>query len=243
MNYNFINGLLGTIILHLLAGIIFFFSKITAIYNQNIQVKVETPETIKEEQAAKELEEQKKALLEKMADQFIESQRRSNTGVNTSGKEAATMDKDLQQTQQELEAAKQQIAGIQENLEKQDDLIKSATEEGEKVSAPKKTEKIQGKLAVYKGPTNIYFDLANRTQVSLYVPVYKCQGNGRVVVNISVNQAGEVESADVDKSKSDNDDCLFEAAQNAAMRSKFNSDFTKAPAKQKGSITYLFVAQ
>jgi len=96
---------------------------------------------------------------------------------------------------------------------------------------------------VFKGPTNIYFDLTNRKQTDLYVPVYKCQGNGKVVVIITVTQAGEVENAAIDKTVSDNDECLIEAASDAALRSKFNSDFEKAPVKQKGTITYLFVAQ
>jgi TonB family protein len=241
MDYKFINGFLGTIILHLLAGIIFFSAKLTGIYTQNVQIKVETPESIKQEKSEKELEEIKKAMIEKMADAFIEAQHRTNIGVNMSGKGPA-MEKDLQQTQEELDAARKQLAGIQENLENQDKTIRSTTSEGVSTET-KKTEKIKGKLVVYKGPTNIYFDLANRNQIDLYVPVYKCQGNGQVVVNITVNRTGEVEDAEVDKQKSDNDECLSDAAYYAALHSKFNSDLAKAPAKQKGTITYLFVAQ
>jgi hypothetical protein len=241
MNYKFINGFLGTIIIHLLAGIVFFSAKLTGIYSQTVQIKIETPESIKQEKSEKELEEIKKAMIERMADAFIEAQHRTNIGVNVSGKDQPLMEKDLQQTQEELDAARKQLAGIQENLDKQDKEIHSTTNEGV-ATETKKKEKIQGKLVVYKGPTNIYFDLANRNQVSLYVPVYKCQGNGQVVVNITVNKFGEVEDAAIDKVKSDNDECLFDAAYTAALRSKFNTD-NNAPSKQKGSITYLFVAQ
>jgi hypothetical protein len=242
MDYKFINGFLGTVILHLLAGIIFFSAKLTGIYSQNVQIKVETPESIKQEKSEKELEEIKKAMLEKMADAFIAAQQRTNIGVNMAGKGPVVMEKDLQQTQEELDAARKQLAGIQENLDNQDKTIRSTTTEGAPIET-KRTEKIKGKLVVYKGPTNIYFDLANRNQINLYVPVYKCQGNGQVVVNITVNQAGEVEDAEIDKQRSDNDDCLFDAAYFAALHSKFNTDMVKAPTKQKGSITYLFVAQ
>lgn len=242
LNINTINGLLGTIVVHLLIVIIFLYAKIAAIYVQNVQIKVETPETIKEELSERKMEQTKKAMLDKMVDAFIASQHRSNIGVNISGGNPVVSEKDLEQTQEEVDAAQKQLADIQENLDKQEKLVQSATKDGEAMPV-KKTEKIQGKLAVYKGPTNIYFDLPGRNDVYLYVPVYKCEGNGQVVVNISVNQNGIVENASIDKLKSDQDDCLFEAAYDAALRSKFNSDFTKAPQKQKGTLTYLFVAQ
>ncbi len=240
ISLNFINGILGTVILHLLAGIAFFYSQISGIYNQTVQIKVETEETIRQEMAEKQI--QKKLTVDQIADAFIASQRRSNIGVNVSGKETPTLDKDLQQTMEEEETALKQQAAIQKNLDNEDKIMKSNTNEGVAI-APKKSEKIQGKLVVYKGPTNIYFDLPNRRQIDLYIPVYKCQGNGKVVVNITVNQAGEVENTVVDKTLSDNDDCLFDAAYDAANRSRFNPDFKNSPLKQKGTITYLFVAQ
>jgi TonB family protein len=247
-SFAFINGLLGTIILHLVIGIIFFAAKLSGMYKQEVQVKVETPESIRQEL----LEEKQKLLdkisqqqnLDKRVDAFIAAQNRRNIGVNMSGKDPAASEKDLQDIQKDIDAAKTQISGIQENLDKQserDKITESRTDEGANVA--KKNIKIQGKLAVYKGPTNIYYDLVNRRDINLYVPVYKCQGHGRVVVNIIVNQEGDVENATVDKNNSDNDDCLFEAAQDAAERSKFNSDLKNAPARQKGTITYLFVAQ
>jgi outer membrane biosynthesis protein TonB len=242
ININLINGLLGTIILHLLAGIIFFYSEISGIYNQTVQIKVETEETVKQELIEKQKQARKKLTIDQIADAFIASQKRSNIGVNISGKEASTIDKELQQTIEEEDAARRQQAAIQENLDNQDKLLKSNTNEGAAITS-KKTEKIQGKLVVFKGPTNIYFDLPNRRQIDLYIPVYKCQGNGKVVVNIIVDQAGEVENVAIDKTASDNDDCLFDAASDAASRSRFNSDFKNSPPKQKGSITYLFVAQ
>jgi outer membrane biosynthesis protein TonB len=230
------------VILHLLVGMFFFYAKITSLYNQSVQIKIETPESIKQEILEKQKEIQKKISINKLAESFIASQKRSNIGVNVSGKDPAQMEKDLQQVQQEVDAARKQIASIAENLEKQDKVIKTESKESEAISSGK-PEKIQGKLVVYKGPTNIYFDLANRRQIDLYIPVYKCQGNGKVIVNIVVNPAGEVEDAVIDKLNSNNDECLFTAAQYAALKSRFNTDFKNAPVKQKGTITYLFVAQ
>jgi len=239
----YINGFLGTVILHLIVGIIFFSAKISGIYNQTAQIVVETPESVRQEQEELKKQPSKLELLDKRADAFIASQNRSNRGVNESSKDPAASEKDLQQIQEDIANAQKQISSVQENLDRQDKVKESDDEDSKPiVTSPKKTEKIQGKLAVYKGPTNIYFDLSSRRDIDLYVPVYKCQGNGRVVINIVVNQAGDVENAFINKAKSDNDECLFDAALDAAQRSRFNSD-NKAALKQKGSITYIFVAQ
>lgn len=242
----FVNGLLGTIILHLLVLIVFFAAKITGISQTTTTIQIINPETFKKEVLEKlenqEKAEKKRQMLDKMADAFISGQMRKNTGVNVADKTSPTTDKELQQVQEEIEAARKQQADIQQNLDNADKLLSTESDLGKPV--PKKhTEKIQGKKAVFKGPTNISYDLIGRNDVSLPIPVYKCQGNGRVVVIINVNQAGEVESASIDKSLSDLDDCLFEAALKAAKKTKFNADFAKAPLKQKGTITYLFVAQ
>jgi TonB family protein len=245
VNYSLINGLLGTIILHLLVGIVFFSAKISGIYNQTAQIVVETPESLRQE-----IEEQKKKIptkaekLNNMADAFISAQQRKNIGVNQSSNDPAASEADLRQIQEDIANAQKQIASVQANLDNQSRLIESNTDEGKAIPSENvKKEKIQGKLAVYKGPTNIYFDLVNRKEVSLYVPVYKCEGNGRVVINVTVNAAGEVEDASINKAGSDFDECLIEAAIDAAQRSRFTVAPANAPQKQKGTITYLFVAQ
>jgi TonB family protein len=238
-----LNGFLGTIILHLLIGIIFFSAKISGMYSQIVQVQVETPTTIHEEEVEKEKQQHKKMSVDQMADAFIASHNRRNIGVNVWDKSSPVSDKEIQQADEDIDAANKQIADIQKNLDNQDKIIQSQTDEGQPITTPKKSKKIQGKLVVYKGPTNIYYDLSNRRDLNLYVPVYKCQGNGKVVVFIEVDKAGEVTDASIDKSQSETDDCLSDAAIDAAKRSTFNADFAKAPPKQKGTITYLFVAQ
>ena len=244
INFSLINGLLGTIILHLLVGIVFFSAKLSGIYNQTAQIVVETPEYIKQEQEELKKAPSKTEMLNRMADAFITAQQRRNIGVNQSNNDPAASEKDLQQIQEDIANAQKQIASVQDNLDNQDRLLKSNTDEGKAIPTEnKKKEKIQGKLAVYKGPTNIYFDLANRKETFLYVPVYKCEGNGRVVINIVVNTQGEVEDASINKAGSDNDECLHEAALDAAQRSHFNMAPANATQKQKGTITYLFVAQ
>ena len=98
-------------------------------------------------------------------------------------------------------------------------------------------------LQIIKGPTRIYYDLAGRTHTYLPIPIYKCQGSGKVVLSIEVNQKGIVEKAQIiAKESTTSDPCLSETAVTTALISRFNSDFN-SPKIQTGTLTYQFVAQ
>lgn len=90
-----------------------------------------------------------------------------------------------------------------------------------------------------KGHVTVSFSLANRTSRYLNIPAYKCEGGGDVEVEITVNPAGDVINAKIAKG---GDDCMRESALSAARRSQFNID-NSAPARQQGTITYIFIPQ
>lgn len=92
-----------------------------------------------------------------------------------------------------------------------------------------------------KGRVTVSFSLTNpvRTKRYLEVPVYRCEGGGEVVVEITVNRAGDVTAARV---RSGGDACMREMAEQAARNSQFNID-DSAPARQAGTITYIFIPQ
>jgi len=101
----------------------------------------------------------------------------------------------------------------------------------------------QEMAANYKGPTRIYYDLAGRTHKYLPIPIYKCQGAGKVTLSIEVSQTGVVEKAAIiEKESTTADPCLIETAVRSALISRFNSDI-KSPNVQTGTLTYHFVAQ
>ena len=87
----------------------------------------------------------------------------------------------------------------------------------------------------------VSFSLTNpvRTSRGLEVPAYLCEGGGDVVVSITVNRAGEVIGARVVEG---GDECMRDEALRAARSSLFNID-EAAPAKQTGTITYIFIPQ
>lgn len=101
----------------------------------------------------------------------------------------------------------------------------------------------QKMAANYQGPTRIYYELAGRNHTYLPIPIYKCQGSGIIVLSIQVNPKGIVEEAKIIGNKSTSEDiCLVEAAVSAALISRFNADIN-APKLQGGTLTYHFVAQ
>ena len=104
----------------------------------------------------------------------------------------------------------------------------------------KKPENIQNKLV--NENTVVTYDLENRWHKYIYIPAFKCKGGGTVELSIVVDQQGNVTSADIIKEKSTSDPCILGEALNSAKTAVFNAS-SKAPSKQTGTITYLFIPQ
>ncbi len=91
-----------------------------------------------------------------------------------------------------------------------------------------------------RGGDGISFSLAGRNPQVLPKPEYQFQKEGKVVVEIKVNQEGKVITAIPGvKGSSTLDSYLLKVAKKAALRSSFNRD-PNAPNVQKGTITYYF---
>lgn len=84
------------------------------------------------------------------------------------------------------------------------------------------------------------FDLNGRSLGSggLPRPVYNVQDEGRVVVTITVNPAGEVISTSINKRTNTVNAALRKAAEDAARKARFNS--VDGVNNQTGTITYYF---
>ena len=92
-----------------------------------------------------------------------------------------------------------------------------------------------------EGRVMVSFSLVDPIRYSrhLVVPAYRCEGGGEVVVRITVNRGGEVVNASV---VSGGDDCMRSTAVHAARNSRFDIN-DSAPARQNGTITYIFIPQ
>ena len=91
------------------------------------------------------------------------------------------------------------------------------------------------------GDKGISYDLQGRGFQTLPPPKYDYQGEGRVVVEVSVDRMGKVIHAiSGTKGSTTLDEYLLKAAKDAAMMTVFEAK-PDAPATQKGTITYNFI--
>ena len=95
-----------------------------------------------------------------------------------------------------------------------------------------------------KGNVTVSYSFTDpvRTKVNLVVPAYMCEGGGQVTVVATLDHNGFVTSATVERGASVSDNCMQSTAVRAALASRFNVD-TSAPAKHRGTITYIFIPQ
>ena len=84
------------------------------------------------------------------------------------------------------------------------------------------------------------YKLGGRRALNKERIVQDCNESGLVVVQIEVNQSGQVTKATAGvKGTTNNSPCLTDPARRAALATRFNGD-SKAPSKQVGTITYNF---
>ncbi|XCF06821.1 TonB family protein [Tamlana crocina] len=89
--------------------------------------------------------------------------------------------------------------------------------------------------------STISYSLSNRKKVYIPIPVYLCEVDGKIVVNITVNANGKVTDAYLNSSSNSSNECLIEHALEYAKKSKFNADPSKS--SQIGSITFNFIGK
>jgi len=234
-------GILITIIIHLLVIVSFLIFKIedrTEEYASTIEVEFEEPRA----QEDLLVEERPQQLLP--ADATVPSSELEaikNFAVDANQKElnAGLSDEKNTDASNLYDEANRLKEQMQENKEQYEEAMREA--EVAIPNTPEKNIPVEKKNQ-YKGPTVISYNLKDRKAYRLPVPSYKCEMGGQVVVNIEVQPDGSVANATIDWANSVNDECINNSALMAALASRFSSS-QQASGKEKGSITYLFVAQ
>lgn len=231
-------GVMGTLVFHILLVTTFLVAEL------NLKVEPQQEEAIlldftapeEKEQLPKPEEKQEKTPEE--TDQAgIEKQ---SSGSNRAVNDARPKDKFFDASyQQDIEEAKKMVADVNKQLSKK---IPQAT----KFEMPEATTEGQNpdsiKNVIYSGKSNIHYYLENRFHLRLPIPVYLAKGGGTITVDIQVDRTGKVIKAVARPAKNISDPMLPVYATQAAERTVFNSE-SKAPAIQRGTITYQFVAQ
>ena len=228
-------GIYITAIIHLAVIIVLLLCQIGySVQRENTFVLDFTKQEEKEEEVKKEeLHRSAIAQLESML-ATARSQPVRNVTVNRSQlKDDRNTDAD--QLYRDAERLAQDLKdGQNRKIEDPEDIVR------EPVTKPAETK--PRKQETYSGPSVLSWSLDGRKATHLPIPAYRCVGAGEVTVIITVNNQGTVVDAKVDDGASSSDGCLRSFATRAARLSKFNAS-TTAPARQMGTITYLFIAQ
>jgi len=241
-------GILGTIIIHLVAGIIFMSLQLRSLQKKMVAEYVVELAPAPEPAPKKE--------------KTIEVPVTSVEKVLKGDEEMLNIARNLSSKSEEKINASDYIDKVKEELIKSGKLgVDNYIDEQKKVNETKGDENLaiekdtvgqkvkvkpsqsQEMAANFKGPTRIFYDLFGRNHLYLPIPIYKCEGSGKVVLSIEVDQNGIVQKAQiVDRESTASDPCLIETAINTALISRFNPD-ANSPRIQIGMLTYQFVAQ
>ena len=232
---------MGTLVFHILLFTAFLLADIDKKGNIKEEViLIEFPDNIPEPELPEEEREQQEEQQQQAPAPTVNN--RTNLASNRSARENTTTSKDEffdNEYLKEVEAAQKLSSSVSNNLSK--DVV-DLSEIKMPVETTEGMDRDSIKNVIYAGESNIVYYLENRYHVSLPVPVYLAQGGGTVIVDIKVNRDGTVVDATARKNNSIRDQQIFLYAQEAATRTIFNKD-DAAPALQKGTIHYTFVAQ
>jgi len=231
-------GVMGTLIFHILLVAGFLVAEL------NLNVKIEKEEAILLDFTAAPEKEEKNQEPEKFPEKSEASENSTpndrSSGSNRAVNEASKKDKFFDANyNRDVEEAKKLVADVNKQLSKK-------VAPAKKFEMPEETTEGQDpdsiKNVVYSGKSNIHYFLENRYHTRLPIPVYLARGGGTITVDIQVDRSGRVIKAEARAVKNLNDPMLPVYAVQAAERTVFNSE-SKAPAVQRGTITYQFVAQ
>ncbi len=236
-------AILYTLIFHVLVLIVLVFVKVEGLKQDRelgvvIDFTEEEPETPEEEtvEVPAEFMEQVYAARERASNRAVNLDDRLNKEIST--------EEYVDELKNELES--QRDEEFLKNREKWEEILSTAVT-GQEDNKTTGEEEAEAEEEPFTGPTTITYKFLEqpeqRQKIDFTIPIYRCEGSGVVVVDIEVGRDGRVESAEVASVKAGTDsNCFSQAAVRAALSSRFHSDFD-APKKQRGQITYQFIAQ
>jgi hypothetical protein len=240
-------GVLGTVIIHLIAGIIFMSFQIKSLHHDFSDEFAVEFAPAEESETNEKLIELPLTTIEKILQGDEDMLNIARNLANKADQKINPADYIDMVKEELIKSGKLGIDNYIDDQKKRDEM-KADENLAFKNDTAGKNETDKAKLsqemaANYKGPTRIYYDLAGRTHTYLPIPIYKCQGSGKIVLTIEVSQKGVVEKALIIANLSTTSDpCLIETAVATALISRFNSDIN-SPKTETGTLAYEFVAQ
>ena len=229
-------GLCVTLIAYLVLMIVFVSSKIV------VGRRATTQGMYIDLQTLAELEQQRDRLEEEVRDRqqaepvdwrsvrnrasnenALDERVRDDRGTNT-----AALNEAAAEVEQNMRANRE---AYEQGLAEEQAILQRKGSEGE---AEQRDVKVKGRVTV-----SFSFTDPVRTSRRLIVPAYLCEGGGEVTVDVTIDRSGKGVAARV---AAGGDECMRETALRAARASLFNID-QAAPARQTGTISYIFIPQ
>ncbi len=237
-----INGILGTILFHLIVICVCLACKIGVIQKEPESYIIIDPQDFDMDDKSQSSEAEDEMMTDEQIDQYL--QNLGITGSNysgtrtyqSSGQSMSEADMKARYEEQFLREKYGDNYNDAQNRTYEDYIDQSRMEQYKSDNKPRNMVK--------SGPALVYAELDNKQrEVSyLHVPVFTCEGSGVVVVRISVTSSGKVSSAEVVSSNLTADvECLTNAARTAALKSSFSK--ISGNKTEGGKITYTFVKQ
>lgn len=243
-------GILGTVIIHLIAGIIFMTFKLQSLKTDKHEIEkfeIEFADIEQMKSIQQPPSEPPPTTVENILYDDVEM---LNIARNLSSRSEEKIDPDDYIDRVKEELIQSGKLGTDNYIDRgkvsarmNEDNYLAVEDQGKETKKEDEKDDSRQMAANYQGPTRISYDLQGRNHIYLPLPIYKCQGSGKIVLIMDVNQKGFVESVKISEGESTSaDECLYEAATAAALMSRFEPDLN-APRIQKGTLTYIFVAQ
>ncbi|KAF0236096.1 MAG: hypothetical protein FD181_3017 [Prolixibacteraceae bacterium] len=234
-------GVIGTLVFHVLLVGSFLLAEVDMKGNiREEPLVIEFPDILPEEEEVKVPVEDSPEELSPPADKTVNNLTNAASNRLSDRSNTNTPDKFFDdQYLKEINEAKQLVSNVNNQLSKEKLNIGNIkmpveTTEGMNPDSIKNT--------IYAGESNIVYYLENRYHVSLPIPVYLAKGGGKIIVDIVVDRNGRVTQAAPRTDRSIQDEQIMFYARAAALKTLFNAD-PSAPAAQRGTIHYTFVAQ
>ncbi len=228
-------GLAVTVIAYLVIGIVFVGGKIVTgrkPTNSTIVVDLQTLAELEAERdrLQREVEQRNRSLDWSSVRNRASNENALNENLEDDrGTDAAKLNESAEDVERRMRANREAYEkGMAEARD-----IGERREDGDKGGEHRSTKA--------KGTVTVSYAFSNpmRHHRSLIKPAYKCESGGDVEVSVTVNRNGEVIAASIVYG---GDECMRSTALKAARESLFDIN-PSAPARQTGTITYVFIPQ
>lgn len=245
-----LNAILVTVIIHLMVLFAFLLVQLKPPPQQEEAIIIMDPENLEEMERFFEAEE---AIEERMKE-LAEAQNMSledirNLATNSRVPENQNWDNEDQRLsaeelkQQYEDALRKEMYG--DDYYEINEKLNETAERQEYDFSPNADEtQKKGNQDYYSGPALVKVELEDQDRGHVYIeiPVFICRGSGTAIVEIEINEYGQVIKTKLASVKASVDpDCISQAAINAANASIFSIKKTKK--LTKGTITYQFIEQ